>query len=61
MILFPKYFDFVRKLFMSQDLFSVLLSSTKFDELELLLHGLNLGYLNDIMAVSTTHCDEIVV
>ncbi|MEQ2272170.1 hypothetical protein XENORESO_015823 [Xenotaenia resolanae] len=29
-------------------------SATKLDELELLLHGLNLGYLADIMAVSTT-------
>lgn len=44
---------------MSQDLFSVLCSATKLDELELLLHGLNLGYLNDIMTVSTTHWDEI--
>uniref|UniRef100_M4AJ49 Ankyrin repeat, SAM and basic leucine zipper domain containing 1 n=1 Tax=Xiphophorus maculatus TaxID=8083 RepID=M4AJ49_XIPMA len=36
----------------NQDLFSVLCSATKLDELELLLHGLNLGYLNDIMTTS---------
>lgn len=27
---------------------------SKLDELQLLLHGLNLGYLTDIMAVSTS-------
>ncbi|XP_043981675.1 ankyrin repeat, SAM and basic leucine zipper domain-containing protein 1 isoform X2 [Gambusia affinis] len=38
------------KLFKTNSVLSSAESSTKFDELELLLHGLNLGYLNDIMA-----------
>lgn len=33
---------------------SFLLSVNKLDEIELLLHGLDLGYLIDIMAVSTS-------
>lgn len=36
----------------SQGELSALLSVNKLDELELLLHGLDLGYLTDIMTVS---------
>lgn len=39
--------------FKSECELSALLSATKLDDLELLLHGLDLGYLADIMTVST--------
>ena len=44
--------------FKSQGELSALLSVTKLDELELLLHGLDLGYLADIMTVSTNRMLE---